>query len=69
VDLVLALVVAAVFAVPLLILGLVALVRARPEDIPAVVRALASWGRKLGADRRAAKGDPAPAGSPPRARL
>jgi hypothetical protein len=29
------------FAVPLLILGLVALIRARPEDIPAVMQALA----------------------------
>lgn len=33
-------------AVPLVILGSLALVRARPEDIPAVVRALARWGRK-----------------------
>lgn len=33
-------------AVPLLVLGLVALLRARPEDIPAVVQALARWGRK-----------------------
>ncbi len=32
------------FAVPLLILGLVALIRARPEDIPAVMQALARWG-------------------------
>jgi hypothetical protein len=33
-----------VLIVPLLILGLVALFRARPEDIPAVIRALARWG-------------------------
>ena len=32
--------------VPLLALGLVALLRARPEDIPAVVQRLARWGRK-----------------------
>jgi len=37
---------ALVFAVPLLVLGLVALLRARPEDIPAVIRALARWGRR-----------------------
>jgi hypothetical protein len=37
---------ALVLAVPLLVLGLVALLRARPEDIPAVVHALARWGRK-----------------------
>jgi hypothetical protein len=34
------------FAVPLLVLGLVGLFRARPEDIPAVMRALARWGRR-----------------------
>lgn len=34
------------FAVPLLILGLVALIRARPEDIPAVTHALSRWGRR-----------------------
>jgi hypothetical protein len=28
------------------VLGLVALIRAHPEDIPAVVQALARWGRK-----------------------
>jgi hypothetical protein len=35
-----------VLAVPLLVLGLVALIRARPEDIPAVIHALARWGRR-----------------------
>jgi hypothetical protein len=39
-------VLAAAFAVPLVILGLVALMRARPEDIPAVIHALAHWGRR-----------------------
>jgi hypothetical protein len=39
-------VVAVALALPLLVLGLVALIRARPEDIPAVVHALARWGRK-----------------------
>lgn len=34
------------FSVPLLLLGLVALIRARPEDIPAVVKALSRWGRR-----------------------
>jgi hypothetical protein len=34
-------------AVVILVLGLVALIRCRREDIPAIVRALASWwGRK-----------------------
>ncbi len=33
-------------AVPLMTLGLVALLRARPEDIPATVTALARWGRR-----------------------
>jgi len=33
-------------AVVVLILGLVALIRCRPEDIPAIMRALASWWRK-----------------------
>jgi hypothetical protein len=33
-----------ILIVPLLTLGLVALFRARPEDIPAVIRALARWG-------------------------
>lgn len=37
---------ALIFAVPLLILGLVALIRARPEDIPDVMHALARWGRR-----------------------
>jgi hypothetical protein len=40
------LIAAMAFAVPLLLLGLVALLRARPEDIPAVVMALARWGRR-----------------------
>lgn len=40
------LVLALAFVVPLLVLGLVALLRARPEDIPAIVRALARWGRR-----------------------
>ena len=31
---------------PMLILGLVALLRARPEDIPAIIIALARWGRR-----------------------
>jgi hypothetical protein len=35
-----------VIVVPLLVLGLVALLRARPEDIPAVIGALARWGHK-----------------------
>ncbi len=39
------LMIAAAFGVPLLVLGLVALLRARAEDIPAVIRALARWGR------------------------
>jgi hypothetical protein len=30
----------------ILVLGLVALIRCRKEDIPAIVRALASWWRK-----------------------
>lgn len=34
---------AAVVAVVFLILGLVALLRCRKEDIPAIVRAMASW--------------------------
>jgi hypothetical protein len=34
------------FTVPLMTLGLVALLRARPEDIPAIVTALARWGRR-----------------------
>jgi hypothetical protein len=34
------------FAVPLVILGSVALFRCRPEDIPAVMQALARWGRR-----------------------
>jgi hypothetical protein len=34
------------FVVPLVVLGLVALIRARPEDIPAVMRTLARWGRR-----------------------
>jgi hypothetical protein len=29
-----------------LILGLVALIRGRREDIPAIIRALARWGRR-----------------------
>ena len=33
-------------AVPLIVLGSLALIRARPEDIPAIVQALARWGRK-----------------------
>lgn len=38
---------AVVLGAVVLILGLVALVRCRREDIPAIVRALASWwGRK-----------------------
>jgi hypothetical protein len=37
---------AALFAVTWLVLGLVALHRCRPEDIPAVMKALARWGRK-----------------------
>jgi hypothetical protein len=38
---------AVVVAATVLILGLVALIRCRREDIPAIVRALASWwGRK-----------------------
>ncbi len=37
---------ALVLAVPLLTLGLAALLRARPEDIPAIVTALARWGRR-----------------------
>jgi hypothetical protein len=37
---------AGVFVIPLLVLGLVALLRARQEDIPAVIRALARWGRR-----------------------
>ncbi len=38
---------AVVVAVVILILGLVALTRCRKEDIPAIVRAMASWwGRK-----------------------
>jgi hypothetical protein len=40
------LVLALAFVVPLLVLGLVALLRARPEDIPAIIRALARWGRR-----------------------
>lgn len=37
-----------VIAVVVLVLGLVALIRCRPEDIPAIVRAMASWwGRRL----------------------
>jgi hypothetical protein len=35
-----------VVAVVFLILGLVALIRCRKEDIPAIVRALATWWRK-----------------------
>ena len=35
-----------VFTVPRLVLGLVALMRARLEDIPAVMHALARWGRR-----------------------
>jgi hypothetical protein len=45
-DAVIALLLALVFVVPLLILGLVALLRARPEDIPDVMHALARWGRR-----------------------
>ena len=37
---------AAGFLVVWLVLGLYALRRAREEDIPAVIRALARWGRK-----------------------
>ncbi len=37
---------AVVFIVPLLTLGLVALLRARPEDIPDIILALARWGRR-----------------------
>jgi hypothetical protein len=37
---------AIVVAVPIVVLGSVALVRCRQEDIPAVVRALARFGRK-----------------------
>jgi len=33
-------------AAVVLVLGLVALVRCRREDIPAIMRALASWWRK-----------------------
>lgn len=33
-------------AVVFLILGLVALIRCRKEDIPAIVRSLASWWRR-----------------------
>jgi hypothetical protein len=29
-----------------LVLGLVALIRGRREDIPSIIRALARWGRK-----------------------
>jgi len=36
----------AVVAAVVLVLGLVALVRCRREDIPAVMRALAAWWRK-----------------------
>lgn len=39
-------VISIVMMLPLLILGLVALLRARPEDIPSVIAALARWGRK-----------------------
>jgi hypothetical protein len=35
-----------VVAVVILVLGLVALVRCRPEDIPAIMSALASWWRR-----------------------
>ena len=34
---------AVVVAVVVLVLGLVALIRCRKEDIPAIVRAMASW--------------------------
>jgi hypothetical protein len=37
---------AVVVAVVFLILGLVALLRCRKEDIPAIVRAMATWWRK-----------------------
>jgi hypothetical protein len=37
---------ASTVVVPLLTLGLVALIRARPEDIPAVINALARWGHR-----------------------
>lgn len=37
---------AVVVALVFLILGLVALIRCRKEDIPAIVRALATWWRK-----------------------
>ena len=33
-------------ALVILVLGLVALIRCRKEDIPAIVRALASWWRR-----------------------
>ena len=36
---------AVIAAVSWTTLGLVALLRARPEDIPTVIRALARWGR------------------------
>jgi len=39
-------VISIVMMLPLLILGLVALLRARPEDIPSVIAALARWFRK-----------------------
>jgi hypothetical protein len=35
-----------VVALVILVLGLVALVRCRKEDIPAIVRAMASWWRR-----------------------
>ena len=38
-----------------LILGLVALIRCRKEDIPAIVRSLASWWRRKLVRRRLAK--------------
>ncbi|MFI9593577.1 hypothetical protein [Nonomuraea sp. NPDC052265] len=37
---------ALITVLPWLVLGLVALVRARREDIPTVIRALARWGRR-----------------------
>nr|PZN48016.1 MAG: hypothetical protein DIU60_00945 [Actinomycetota bacterium] len=38
--------VALITVLPRLVLGLVALMRARREDIPTVIRALARWGRR-----------------------
>ena len=48
------LLIAVAFAVPLLILGLVALIRARPEDMPAIMYALAR-----GAEAGTVRGGPA----------